>query len=345
MNLLFLYFFLALGVSFLCSLLESIILSVTHAHAAVMAKTDMLGGDIMQNLKKDINRPLAAILTLNTIANVVGAAGVGAQTLMLFGNKWVALSSGILTLSILIFSEIIPKTIGAIYWKSLVSVAAYTILGLIFITFPFVYFSEHFSKLIHKRSVPQKVSREEVIAMAEVGEHEGTILEKESDIIDNLLTLNEVPAEDVLTPRNVVFALQKDQTVGEIIQEHSPIAFSRIPVYNKDMDDVIGVIHRYDLVNKQAEDQFDVTMEELHEPVYFVQQEDSVAFILDEFVKRRQQMFIVTDEFGTTTGIITLEDAIETLLGVEIVDEHDSVVDMRKLASEKYNKERKKNQY
>lgn len=310
-----------------------------------MAKTDMLGGDIMQNLKKDINRPLAAILTLNTIANVVGAAGVGAQTLMLFGNKWVALSSGILTLSILIFSEIIPKTIGAIYWKSLVSVAAYTILGLIFITFPFVYFSEHFSKLIHKRSVPQKVSREEVIAMAEVGEHEGTILEKESDIIDNLLTLNEVPAEDVLTPRNVVFALQKDQTVGEIIQEHSPIAFSRIPVYNKDMDDVIGVIHRYDLVNKQAEDQFDVTMEELHEPVYFVQQEDSVAFILDEFVKRRQQMFIVTDEFGTTTGIITLEDAIETLLGVEIVDEHDSVVDMRKLASEKYNKERKKNQY
>ncbi len=345
MNLLFLYFFLALGVSFLCSLLESIILSVTHAHAAVMAKTDMLGGDIMQNLKKDINRPLAAILTLNTIANVVGAAGVGAQTLMLFGNKWVALSSGILTLSILIFSEIIPKTIGAIYWKSLVSVAAYTIRGLIFITFPFVYFSEHFSKLIHKRSVPQKVSREEVIAMAEVGEHEGTILEKESDIIDNLLTLNEVPAEDVLTPRNVVFALQKDQTVGEIIQEHSPIAFSRIPVYNKDMDDVIGVIHRYDLVNKQAEDQFDVTMEELHEPVYFVQQEDSVAFILDEFVKRRQQMFIVTDEFGTTTGIITLEDAIETLLGVEIVDEHDSVVDMRKLASEKYNKERKKNQY
>jgi len=334
-----------LGVSFLCSLLESIILSVTHAHAAVMAKTDMLGGDIMQNLKKDINRPLAAILTLNTIANVVGAAGVGAQTLMLFGNKWVALSSGILTLSILIFSEIIPKTIGAIYWKSLVSVAAYTIRGLIFITFPFVYFSEHFSKLIHKRSVPQKVSREEVIAMAEVGEHEGTILEKESDIIDNLLTLNEVPAEDVLTPRNVVFALQKDQTVGEIIQEHSPIAFSRIPVYNKDMDDVIGVIHRYDLVNKQAEDQFDVTMEELHEPVYFVQQEDSVAFILDEFVKRRQQMFIVTDEFGTTTGIITLEDAIETLLGVEIVDEHDSVVDMRKLASEKYNKERKKNQY
>ncbi|MBC8216424.1 MAG: HlyC/CorC family transporter [Candidatus Marinimicrobia bacterium] len=345
MNLLFLYFFLALGVSFLCSLLESIILSVTHAHAAVMAKTGMMGGKIIQNLKKDINRPLAAILTLNTIANVVGAAGVGAQTLVLFGNKWVALSSGILTLSILIFSEIIPKTIGAIYWKSMASVAAYSIRGLIFISFPFVYFSEQFSKLIQKRSVPQKVSREEVIAMAEVGEHEGTILEKESDIIDNLLTLNEVPAEDVSTPRNVVFALQKDQTVGEIIQEHSPIAFSRIPVYNKDLDDVIGVIHRYDLVNKQAEDQFDVTMEELHEPVYFVQQEDSVAFILDEFVKRRQQMFIVTDEFGTTTGIITLEDAIETLLGVEIVDEHDSVVDMRKLASEKYNRERKKNQY
>ncbi len=298
----------------------------------------------MQRLKNDISRPLAAILTVNTIANVVGAAGVGAQTFIIFeGAKWVTLSSIILTLSILIFSEIIPKTIGATYWKSLLSFSAYIIRGLIFVTYPFVYLSGYVNRVIKKDEVQDKVSREEVIAMAEVGENDGTILEKESDIIENLLNLNDVPAEDVMTPRNVIFALQKDQTVGEIVQQHSLIAFSRIPVYNKDMDDIIGVIHRYDLVNKQAEDKFHITMEELHEPVYFVQQEDSVAFILDEFVKRRQQMFIVTDEFGTTTGIITLEDAIETLLGVEIVDEHDSVVDMRKLASEKYDSERRKN--
>lgn len=297
----------------------------------------------MQSLKDDISRPLAAILTLNTLSHTVGAAGVGAQTLLIFGNKWVALSSVILTLSILIFSEIIPKTIGATYWKSVISFAAYTIRGLIFITYPFVRVSEYLNRAFKKEDSQEKVSRAEMIAMAEVGGYEGTILEKESDIIENLLNLNDVPAEDVMTPKNVIFALQKDQTVGEIVQKQSLIAFSRIPVYNKDLDDIVGVVHRYDLVNKQAEDQFHTTMEDIQEPVYFVQQEDSVAFILDEFVKRRQQMFIVTDEFGTTTGIITLEDAIETLLGVEIVDEHDSVVDMRKLASEKYNSERRKN--
>ncbi len=319
-------------------------LSVTHSHIAVMVKNNQKAGVLIQNLKNDISRPLAGILTLNTVANVVGAAGVGAQTFDIFGgNEWVTVSSIILTLSILIFSEIIPKTIGAIYWKSLVSFTAYVVKGLIFVTYPFVYLSVYLNRILKKEDSPEKVSREEMIAMAEVGENEGTILEKESDIIENLMNLNDVPAEDVMTPRNVIFALQKDQTVGEIVRQHSPIAFSRIPVYNKDLDDVIGVIHRYDLVNKQAEDQFDIPMEELQEPVYFVQQEDSVAFILDEFVKRRQQMFIVTDEFGTTTGIITLEDAIETLLGVEIVDEHDSVVDMRKLASEKYDSERRIN--
>ena len=343
MNSLFFYFLLALGVSFLCSLLESVILSISHTHIAVLLKEERKSGFILETLKENINRPLAAILTINTIANVVGAAGVGAETLRLHGSQWVAIATAILTFSILIFSEIIPKTLGAVYWKRLSGFSGYTIRGLIWITFPLVYLSEWFYSLIGKNDQEQKISREEMIAMAEMGEDEGTIEEKEGDIIENLLNLREVKAEEVMTPRNVVFALHMDQTVGDVIDQYSPIAFSRIPIFEKDMDMVVGFVHRYDLVNKQAEDKFDITMSKLMDPIHTVKESESIADILDEFVRRRQQIFHVVDEFGTTTGIITLEDAIETLLGVEIVDEHDSVVDMRKLASEKWRQTRKTN--
>ena len=336
MNTLFFYFFLALGVSFLCSLLESIILSITHSHVAVLAKTGSKSSRLLENMKENINKPLAAILTVNTVANVVGAAGVGAQAMKLFGSEWVAILSGLLTLCILIFSEIIPKTLGTVYWRPLAGPAVYMIRGLIYLTYPFVFLSNYFSKIFASENHQQKVSRQEVVAMAEMGEDEGSIREKESDIIENLFNLNDVVAEDVMTPRSVVFALQKDSTVGDVVGEHTPIAFSRIPIFDKDMDDILGFIHRYDLVNKQAEDQFHIKMKDILEPIHTVKQEDSIASILDEFVRRRQQIFMVIDEFGTTTGLITLEDAIETLLGVEIVDEHDSVVDMRKLATEKF---------
>ena len=342
MNTLFFYFFLALGVSFLCSLLESIILSITHSHVAVLAKTGSKAGRLLENMKENINKPLAAILTVNTVANVVGAAGVGAQAMKLFGSEWVAILSGLLTLCILIFSEIIPKTLGTVYWRPLAGPAVYMIRGLIYLTYPFVFLSNYFSKIFASENHQQKVSRQEVVAMAEMGEDEGSIREKESDIIENLLNLNDVVAEDVMTPRSVIFALQKDSTVGDVVGEHTPIAFSRIPIFDKDMDDILGFIHRYDLVNKQAEDQFHIKMKDILEPIHTVKQEDSIASILDEFVRRRQQIFMVIDEFGTTTGLITLEDAIETLLGVEIVDEHDSVVDMRKLATEKFRRKRGK---
>ena len=342
MNTLFFYFFLALGVSFLCSLLESIILSITHSHVAVLAKTGSKSSRLLENMKENINKPLAAILTVNTVANVVGAAGVGAQAMKLFGSEWVAILSGLLTLCILIFSEIIPKTLGTVYWRSLAGPAVYMITGLIYMTYPFVFLSNYFSKIFASANHQQKVSRQEVVAMAEMGEDEGSIREKESDIIENLLNLNDVVAEDVMTPRSVVFALQKDSTVGDVVGEHTPIAFSRIPIFDKDMDDILGFVHRYDLVNKQAQDQFHIKMKDILEPIHTVKQEDSIASILDEFVRRRQQIFMVIDEFGTTTGLITLEDAIETLLGVEIVDEHDSVVDMRKLATEKFRSKRGK---
>ena len=343
MTALLVYFFIALVVSFLCSLLESVLLSVSHAHIAVLVKEGSKRGKLMFSLKENINRPLSAILTFNTIANTVGAAGVGAQTYSVFGSSWVAISSIILTLSILFFSEIIPKTLGANYTKSLVGFTAYMIRILIFLVFPMVFLGEKISKFLSRDNQDNsKASRAELIAMAELSEDEGAIDSQEGDIIENLMKLDNILAEEVMTPRSVIFSLSDEDTVGKVVNKYSPLVFSRIPIFKNSLDQVIGFVHRYDLVNKQAEDKFDVTMSSLMEPVHTVKDSDSVSTILDQFVKRRQQIFIVEDEFGTTPGLISLEDAIETLLGVEIVDEHDSVVDMRKLASAKLEKRQQK---
>ena len=335
MNTLILYFLLALVISFICSLMESVILSVSFNHISIMKKKGSKAAEILEKQKVNINRPLAAILTLNTIAHTVGAAGVGAETLKYYGNEWVAIASAILTISILIFSEIIPKTLGAVYFKNLLGFTAYTIRVLTFAALPFVYLSEGFAKLFKSKGDHIGVTREEMIAMAERGEDEGTLKEQESDVIENLLHLRDVTAEAVLTPRSVVFALQKDETVKDVVNKYTPIAFSRIPIYENKLDNVIGFVHRYDLIQKQADDDFDSRMEEIMEPISTIIETTSVATILDEFVKMHQQIFMVEDRFGTIVGLITLEDAIETLLGVEIVDEHDSVIDMRKLAIER----------
>lgn len=338
MNTLVLYFLLAIVISFLCSLMESVILSVSFNHIAIMKKKGSKAAEILEKQKNNINRPLAAILTLNTIANTVGAAGVGAETLKQYGNGSVAIASGILTFSILILSEIIPKTLGTVYSKKLVGFTAYTVRVLTVISLPFVYLSEGFSKLFKSKGDHLGVTREEMIAMAERGEDEGTLKEQESDVIENLLRLKDVTAEAVLTPRSVVFALQKDETVKDVVNKYSPIAFSRIPIYETNLDHVIGFVHRYDLIQKQADDDFDIRMEEIMEPISTILETTAVATVLDEFVKSHQQIFMVEDKFGTIIGLITLEDAIETLLGVEIVDEHDSVIDMRKLAVERRQK-------
>ncbi len=341
MSALLTYFFLAMGISFLCSLLESVLLSVSHTYVGVKVKEGKPSGLYLNELTKNINKPLAAILTVNTIANTVGAAGVGAQALHLYGSNYVAIFSGILTLAILIFSEIIPKTLGAVYWKILAIPSTYIIRWLIILTYPFVYLSLFMSRYIKMAENENKFSREEMLIMAEVGEDEGTLQEQESDIIENILKLKDIKAQDVLTPRSVVFGLDKNDTVGEVIKTHSPIEFSRILVYENDLDNVIGFVHRYTLVEKQGEDQFDVPMIDLVVPIHAVQETENVAKILDEFVKRREHIFLVVDEFGSMAGIITLEDAIETLLGVEIVDEHDLVVDMRKLAKERWHNQKR----
>ena len=350
MTALIIYLTLALGVSFLCSLLEAVILSISHAYIETLTNGQPKSARILKDLKERIDRPLAAILTLNTVAHTVGAAGVGAQVLKLYGQHYhnghggrvVALASAGLTVLILVFSEIIPKTVGAVYWKQLAPAAGYTIKVLIVLIYPLVVAFEGLSRLIAGRRYQSKVSREEMMAVAEIGKDEGTLAMQETRVIQNLLRLNKVRAKDVLTPRSVLSAFQKDKTVREAVEKHSPIRFSRIPVYGKDLDDISGIALRYQVLRAYAEGRQETKLEAMSTPIHAVPDSKTVGGILDEFIRRQEQIFLVVDEYGGTAGIITLEDAIETLLGVEIVDEFDSVKDMRKLAEQLWQRRKKR---
>jgi len=336
------FLFLALGVSFLCSLLEAIILSVTWSHIEILKKEEKGSGEVLKNLKEDIDQPLAAILTLNTISHTLGAAGVGSEFHKI-GNEWFTAASIILTILILVFSEIIPKTLGAIYWKRMAPTAGYILDILLRITWPIVFVLNYFSRIISEGNEDQKeMTREEMIAVAEIGETQGALEKQETQVIKNLLTLDKILAEDVMTPSTVMMTFHKDDTIEDVIQKNSPIPFSRIPIVDKDLDDIIGVVFRSKIMEMSNEGESSVEMGDLISELSTVDPEDSVATLLDEFLKKKEHVFLVVDEYGTTQGIITLEDAVETLLGAEIVDESDSVEDMRQLARELWEERRKR---
>ena len=332
MKLLILYFTLAMGVSFICSLLEAVILSVSPAYIILLKKDGSRIAEPLQKLKDDIDKSLSAILTLNTFANTIGAAGVGAQAGEIWGSQIAAYVSFALALAILVFSEIIPKTLGAVYWKSLIVPAVYIIKAFVFMLMPVVFLLRQVSKLINPSGERMEISRDEILATADMGQNHGTLHHRENKIIQNILCLKNIRVKDVLTPRSVVMAFQQDMTVQEVIKNHSPLGFSRILVYDKDLDDVTGVILRYRISQKFSEGSGSTKLSELAKEIYAVPDIADVQTTLDEFIRRREHIFLVVDEYGGTAGIITLEDAIETLLGVEIVDEMDSVTDMRKYA-------------
>jgi len=335
MTLLLAYFFLALFLSFLCSLLEAVLLSTPASYSSILSKKNQSQGERLERFKDNINRPLAAILTVNTFAHTLGAAGVGAQTLYLYGENSVAIASGILTLLILIFSEIIPKTIGSVYWRGLIGNTTIIVEILIFFTYPLVLLAEYISNFGEDEAT---VTREEVIAMAEMGEDEGVLEEQETDIIENTLKLKDVKVKDIMTPRSVIFALKSDLTVGQVLEEHETLDFTRIPIYEGNLDVIKGMVNRYEIINRKAEDQFSTRMHEISQEVPFVNENDPIDKVLELFIKNRDHMALVCNDDQVLTGLITLEDAIETILGQEIVDEHDSVVDMRDLAESKEQK-------
>ena len=332
MSLLITYFILALLLSFICSLLEAVLLSAPSSYASILSKTDASAGQKLEEFKDNINRPLAAILTVNTFAHTIGAAGVGAETLKVFsGDYAVAIASGILTFFVLIFSEIIPKTLGSTYWRNLVAFSTKIISVMIVLTYPFVRIAEFISDFGNSEA---SVTREEVIAMAEMGEDEGVLEEQETDIIENTLTLKDRKVKDVMTPRSVMFALDKNLTVGQVLADYKSLDFSRIPIYDTELDNIIGQVNRYHIISRKADDQFSTRLYEICSEVSFVNELEAIDDVLELFLENRDHLSVVKNKKGQVTGIITLEDTLETLLGKEIVDEHDSVVDMRDYAEQ-----------
>ncbi|MDC0358721.1 CNNM domain-containing protein [Oligoflexia bacterium] len=337
---LFFYLCLAIGVSFLCSLYEAIILSVSPAYIASRVESGKWSGKLLQRLKSNIDDSLSAILTLNTIAHTIGSVGVGAEILKIYGDAYVAIGSVILTLLILVLSEIIPKTLGATYWRSLAPYAARGIQIFIIITYPFVIAFKALSNVIGSNGHEKTLTRDEILYTAEIGHQEGTLSEDEASIIKNLLQIRKVFVRDVMTPRTVVFALKEDMTIGEVQAKHPAVRFSRIPIFHETIDNLTGFITRYELVNLQAEGKLETKLSEFAKPMHGVPDTINIGAAFNTFMKQGEHLFAVYDEHGSLDGVIALEDVIETLLGVEITDEFDFVEDMRAFAAKKWEKRR-----
>lgn len=331
-----LLFLTVIGSSFICSLFEAVFLSITPAYVGVLVKEGKKSGQLLEHLKDNINRPISAILTLNTIANTLGAAAIGAHAQEKFNSTAITVVSIVLTFGILIFSEIIPKILGATYWKTLAPIAAYFIQFIITALYPIVWLSEVIKKLMTGDQEQPTVTREEMISTVELGADEGTLHKKESAIIKNLLMLNNIFVSDIMTPRSVFFALESDDTVEEVANKFRPIRFSRIPVYNQSLDNIIGLVHRYKILEELSRDHHNTQVKDLVTPIQSVPERMSVAAAIDFFVKTKEHLALAVDEYGVITGLVTLEDAIETLLGVEIVDEFDNITDMRQYALDQW---------
>jgi len=342
LDLLILFFVLSVGVSFICSVLESVLLSINMSYVAVLEKERPTVGKLLRIQKENINKSIAGILILNTIANTLGAAAVGAQAAVIFGNDAVVIVSVVLTFAILFLSEIIPKTIGAIYWKSLAPAASQLIRVFIWITYPIILTTLAVTNKISKgKADANSLTKEELLESMLQSEDEGVIDEKESDVIENILNLNNIKVNEVLTPRSVVFAIDESMTIKEVMQSQDAIfKFSRIPVYNGSIEDVTGIVLTKKIFQQSLLDD-SVTLSSIKKKIFSINENIPVSKALDMFISKKDHMFLVIDNYDQTDGILTLEDCVETILGVEIMDESDTTEDMRELAKRKMKLKRK----
>lgn len=330
------YMLLALIVSSICSVLEATILSTPITFINTLEQQGAKGAARLKRLKTDIDRPISAILIVNTIANTVGASLVGAEAAKLFQSTGVGVISGLFTFLILVFSEIIPKTIGSNYWRNLAVPASAVIQGMIYITYPIVWLMEKFTHLLTDDSAPS-VSREEVVAMVSTGAEEGVLEKEENKMIQNLLKLDDVTAHEIMTPSSVVTMAESSQTIREFYNSDDFAKFSRIPLYEEENDDYItGYVLKQEILEKLAQDKFNIKLKDLARPILSFNEDESVSNIWEKLLEKKEHISVIIDEYGSMRGIVTMEDVIETMLGFEIVDEKDEVVDMQELAKEQW---------
>ena len=342
MDLLVIYFLAAVIISFVCSVLESVLLSVNMPYISVLERERPPVGELLKSHKKNIHKSIASILILNTIANTLGAAAVGAQAERVFGTGAVFYVSIVLTFAILFFAEIIPKTIGATYWKQLAPVAAYVIRFFIWITYPIILMTLFVTNRIKKDDEGHSLTKEELLESALLSEDEGVLDEQESDIIENILRLDDIKVQDILTPRSVVFALEGNRTIDDIVKNEADIfKYSRIPVYDETIENVTGMIMTKQLFAQALKDNT-IQLKKIQKNIYRINEQVPVSWALDLFIEKKEHMFLVLDKYDQVEGIVTLEDCVETILGVEIVDESDAHVDMRELAKLKMRLQRRR---
>jgi CBS domain containing-hemolysin-like protein len=330
------------GISFLCSVLEAVLLSVNMSYIAVLEKERPNIGKILRHHKENINKSIASILILNTIAHTLGAAAVGAQAAILFGNDAVVVISMVMTFAILFLSEIIPKTIGAVYWKQLAPMSAHFIRIFIWLTYPIILTTLFITDKISKgQRDSHTLTKEELLESMLLSEDDGVIDEQESDVIENILNLDNIKVSEILTPRSVVFALDESMSIQEVIDKEPAIfKFSRIPIYKDSIEEVTGIVLTKKIF-KQALEDGSVSVGSIKKEIFAINENIPVSKALDLLIAKKDHMFLVTDNYDQTEGIVTLEDCVETILGVEIVDESDTTEDMRELAKRRMKAKRK----
>ena len=335
MNLLLFYLFLALVVSFICSMVEAVLLTIPQSYL-VSVRSQSSWANSFLSFKKNIDKPLSAILTLNTIAHTIGAAGVGAQVTNLYGDSFLGIASALLTILILFFSEIIPKTIGAIYWKSLSKVTYYTLRIMLIVTYPIVIVSIKITQIFAKQK-QNNVTREELSALANLGYSEGVFSMQENKIIQNIIDLKKIKASDILTPRVVVFSAEENMSLKEFCELKNFSKHSRVPIYNKEIENITGYVFLQDVIEKRTDKKNDkASLKKLKREILAVPESVNIFSLFNQFLQKKEHISLIVDEYGGFEGIVTMEDIIETLIGLEIIDENDQVVDMQQYAKQKW---------
>ncbi|RUM34722.1 MAG: hemolysin [Desulfobulbus sp.] len=346
MTLLILFFFMSIGFSFLCSIWEAVLLCITPAFVTTLEREKPSLGERVRRFKEEVDRPLSAILSLNTMAHTVGAIGVGVQAGKVFGAHTLALGvvhisyesiiAGIMTMAILILSEIIPKTIGANYWKELTPFTIRSVSILMVLLKPLVWLSQWITKHLKKDKEKSVLSRADFAAFTEIGAQSGAINKNESRIIGNLLKLQSIKSSDIMTPRSVMVAADEQWSAAGFCRKFPESNFSRIPLYHEAPDNITGFVLRDEILSRVAEGQGDVLLKTLQRQVPVVSPNQLLPDLLDSLLEKRSHLAVVVNEFGSVLGLVTMEDVLETLLGIEIVDETDTEVDLQALARKKW---------
>ncbi|WP_187306163.1 hemolysin family protein [Pseudoalteromonas piscicida] len=336
MVLLLTYMFLAIAISFICSVMEAVLLSITPSHIGILKQENDALASRVQRLKDNIDQPLSAILTLNTVAHTAGAAGVGAQAAVVFSDAAVGIASAVMTLLVLVLSEIIPKTLGATYWRGLTPIVSSVLVWLVRVLKPFVWMSDQLTKVIGRKDDEAHYIRQEIEAMAEIGSEAGALHQDETETIRSLLRFRHARLESIMTPRTVLFKVHKDMTVHEYLSEHGSVAFSRVLVFDKNTDDIIGFVHKNDIMLAYHRLGEEYKLGKLSRPLYTVPETLAAPELFKALLAKRLHIALVIDEYGDVQGIVTLEDLLESLMGMDIVDEREQTTNMQAAAKQKW---------